>query len=88
MPQITLPPGVLNFSIITVQDICDFSWGHCFGLDGGSGIPNNLKVIEGRGGTFEVWTLNTGGTKVIAKEYYSRCQYCLKYYYAGQVEKT
>ena len=82
----TVPGGILTKDTITVQDTCDFPQGHCFGSDGGTGIPNNTKVPEGRGGTYEVWTLNAQRTKVTVKEYYSKCQYCEKYYYAGNIE--
>ena len=60
---------------------CTSPAGHCFGSDGGSGIPANLKVAPGRGGDHEVWTLSANKNKVEKKEIYSRCQYCLKYSY-------
>ena len=81
-----IPLDIKLIQDIIIQEECDFSQGHCFGSDGGSGIPDNLKVPIGRGGNQEVWTLNLQQTKILAQQYYSRCQYCLKYYYAG--EKT
>ena len=60
---------------------CTSPAGHCFGSDGGSGIPSNLKVASNRGGEQEVWTLSASGNKIEKKEIYERCQYCLKYNY-------
>ena len=65
---------------------CNPGYSHCFGLDGGSGIPQNMKVAEGRGGNQEIWTLSANKNKIDKKEVYSRCQFCQKYIYAG--EKT
>lgn len=58
--------------------LCTHPAGHCFGSDGGSGIPQNLKVAKGRGGTFEVWRLNKPKSKILSKYTAERCQYCLK----------
>ena len=60
---------------------CTHPAGHCYGSDGGSGIPANLKVAPGRGGEQEVWTLSKDGKTVDKKEIYDICQYCLKYAY-------
>ena len=82
---IAIPQDILDSSKIIKQDTCDFPQGHCFGSDGGSGIPKNLQVFKDRGGTFETWTLDAAKIQVLAKQYFSRCQYCLKYVYAGDV---
>lgn len=66
---------------------CNSPAGHCFGSDGGSGIPANLKVAEGRGGEFEVWQLDSNKEVVEKKEIYERCQYCLKYNYVKDKEE-
>ena len=89
---ITLSEGVIDYDNIKnnlildpvtqeVIGLCTHPAGHCYGSDGGSGIPNNLKVAEGRGGDKEVWELNGAKTKVNKKYIYSRCQYCQKYLY-------
>ena len=65
---------------------CDFSQGHCFGSDGGSGIPPDRKVAKGRGGEQEVWTLDKLKEKIEKKEIYERCQYCQKYNYVKDKE--
>ena len=65
---------------------CTSPAGHCFGSDGGSGIPANLKVAPGRGGEQEVWILSTDKNKVEKREVYERCQYCLRYSYSRDVE--
>ena len=64
---------------------CTVPYGHCFGSDGGSGIPKDLKVAEGRGGDQEVWTLNAAKTQILIKATYSRCQYCLKVKYVQDI---
>lgn len=58
---------------------CTHPAGHCFGSDGGSGIPEHLKVTPGRGGEQRVWKLDIVGEKVVEDEWYSKCQYCGKY---------
>ena len=65
---------------------CLAGYSHCFGSDGGSGIPQNMKVAPGRGGDQEVWTLSTNKNKIDKKEIYSRCQFCLKYLYVQDKE--
>src|SRR3990167_3643412 len=92
----TLTPIVVPSDIKTIDKIvlcdngdvsnCTHPAGHCFGSDGGSGIPDNLKVAPGRGGEQEVWTLSTDKTKVDKKEIYNRCQYCQKLHYAKDKE--
>ena len=62
---------------------CLPGYGHCFGSDGGSVIPQNMKVAEGRGGNQEIWTLNAAKSKILKQEIYSKCQFCGKYIYAG-----
>ena len=89
MGKIILPEEILDLDTIKADftDInCTHPAGHCYGSDGGSGIPENLKVPEGQGGNKEVWELNITKTKIITKAIYSKCQYCGKYIYAG--EKT
>ena len=58
---------------------CTSPAGHCFGSDGGTGIPVDLKVLPGRGGTFEAYQLNEIKTAIIKKYKVERCQYCQKY---------
>lgn len=65
---------------------CTHPAGHCFGSNGGSGIPENLKVAEGQGGEFRVQKLSVDKSRIEEDAYYSRCQYCLKYY-NGNEEK-
>mgnify|MGYP001563042721 CR=1 FL=1 len=76
-PKIKLDKDVLDRDSIDVGE-CTHPAGHCFGSDGGSGIPENLKVPTGRGGEKEVWTLDALKEKVEAKEIYLECQYCGK----------
>ena len=61
-------------------------YSHCYGSDGGTGIPINMKVPVGRGGNLGVWELNGAKSKVLNKFVYSKCQYCGKYIYAGKQE--
>lgn len=74
---------IKDITVITEEPLtpCLVGYSHCFGSDGGTGIPANMKVAEGRGGNYEVWTLNAQGTKILKQEIYSRCQYCQKYIY-------
>ena len=66
----------------TIQEgECTHPAGHCFGSDGGSGIPANLKVPEGQGGEFRVQKLSDDKTKIEEDAYYERCQYCGKYHF-------
>ena len=66
---------------------CTHPAGHCFGSDGGSGIPANLKVAEGRGGEQEICKLNAQKTKILTKAVYEKCQYCGKYNYVKDKEE-
>jgi len=81
---VLLPLDVLDFdSIIDMvawDGNCTHPAGHCYGSDGGSGIPENLKVPPGRGGEFEVWQLNKQKTDVLRRLITLRCQYCERYY--------
>ena len=77
MAKVVLPKDILDKETIDTGD-CTHPAGHCYGSDGGSGIPANLKVAEGRGGEVEVWKLSTDKETVETKEVYARCQYCLK----------
>lgn len=80
---------IIPLDIKTIDQIdtseCTHPAGHCFGNDGGSGIPNNQKVSEGQGGEQEVWVLDAAKTKIIKKEMYLRCQYCQKYTYEKDI---
>ena len=89
---ISIPSDILDYDAIKSNLIfdpvtgeetgfCTHPAGHCFGSDGGSGIPANLKVAKGRGGDFEIWKLNAQKNKVLTKQVFGRCQYCLKYNY-------
>lgn len=66
---------------------CTHPAGHCYGSDGGSGVPNNLKVDTGRGGEFRVQKLSVDKLKLEEDAYYNRCQYCLKYSYVESKEE-
>lgn len=86
---ITIPQNILDFDSIIDQiatdDNCTHPAGHCFGSDGGTGIPNSLKVAKGRGGEFEIWQLNKQKTTILRKLRTERCQYCLKYYIFNEI---
>lgn len=86
MAKITLPKDILDKDGIITGD-CTHPAGHCYGSDGGSGIPANLKVAPGRGGDVEVWQLDSLKEVIEKKEIYERCQYCLKLNYAKDKEK-
>ena len=86
MPPISIDKDVIDKDTIMETDNGDVSncthpAGHCFGSDGGSGIPVNLKVPEGRGGEFRVQKLSIDKTKIEEDAYYERCQYCLKFHF-------
>ena len=85
MPLIKIPKDVLDKETIVIGE-CTHPAGHCYGSDGGSGIPANLKVAPGRGGEFEVWTLDAIKEKVEKQEIYERCQYCQKLNYVRDKE--
>ena len=72
-------------SFIIDDEPCSHPAGHCYGSDGGSGIPENLKVATGRGGSEVVWELNNDKSQVLGKYNYLRCQYCMKYRYQDEV---
>lgn len=80
MPPVLIPIGILDASLLDTSG-CTHPAGHCFGSDGGSGIPNNLKVAEGRGGEQEAWRLNASKTQILSRDVYAKCQYCQKYTY-------
>lgn len=67
---------------------CTHPAGHCFGSDGGSGIPENMKVEPGKGGEQEVWTLDPSGNTVLKQEIYEKCQFCGKVNYVGTKEEV
>jgi hypothetical protein len=76
----TLTVDSIKNSLTTSQN-CTHPAGHCFGSDGGSGIPANLKVEPGRGGEVEILKLSDDKTKILNKFIYNKCQYCGKYKY-------
>ena len=84
MAKIVLPKDVLDKADIVLTEKsdevsnCTSPAGHCYGSDGGSGIPENLKVAEGRGGEVEVWQLDSKKEVVEKIEIYNKCQYCGK----------
>lgn len=92
---ITLAKDVLDYDNLKDQLIndpvtgdeigkCTHPAGHCFGSDGGSGIPKELKVEKGRGGEFEVNKLSQDKNNILKKYNSERCQYCLKYFITGE----
>ena len=87
MPKIILPTEIKDYetikSSIIVGGDCTHPAGHCYGSDGGSGIPVNLKVAEGQGGSVEVWQLDAKKEVIESKEIYIKCQYCLKLLFVG-----
>ena len=87
MAKIILDSGVVDKSDIDVSE-CTHPSGHCFGSDGGSGVPDNLKVSSGRGGEKEVWELDAKKEKINKKEIYNQCQFCLKYTYVKDKDET
>ena len=85
---IKLPKDTLDKETLDTGE-CTHPAGHCYGSDGGSGIPENLKVEKGRGGEFEVATLSLDKEIIEKTEIYERCQYCLKFNYSrDKDEKT
>ena len=58
---------------------CTHPAGHCYGNDGGHGIPEHLKVAPGRGGEFLVVETASDKVTVLDESYYNRCQYCQKF---------
>ena len=86
MPPIKIDADAIDKSTIVETDSGDVSncthpAGHCFGSDGGSGIPDNLKVLEGQGGEFRIQKLSDDKTKLEEDAYYERCQYCGKMHF-------
>lgn len=92
---ITLTDGVIEYDSIknalinnlsTRDEVaCTSPAGHCFASDGGTGIPENLKVVKGRGGDFEVWRLSQNKQSILNKYQVSRCQYCMRYLVNGEL---
>lgn len=84
---IKLPENIFEKSKIeenlALDGNCTNPAGHCYGNDGGSGMPEHLKVAPGRGGKVEAWQLDANKTKVLEKINYNKCQFCGKYIYAG-----
>ena len=88
MPAAIIPIGVKTIDEIVLCDDgsvsnCTHPAGHCFGSDGGSGSPENLKVAPGQGGEHEIWTVR--GNTIDRKEIYDTCQYCGKMNYNRDV---
>lgn len=87
---ILLPTNIFDFETIesnlAEDNLCTHPAGHCYGSDGGSGIPDNLKVPKGQGGTIEVWELDALKANILSKANYSKCQYDGSYIYAGETE--
>ena len=77
---ILISSDAIDKKTIEIGD-CAHPAGHCYGSDGGSGIPDNLKVAKDRGGEFRVQELSADKTKLLEDAYYLRCQYCQKYTY-------
>lgn len=86
MAKILIPEEAVDKEFIEVGE-CNHPSGHCYGSDGGSGIPDNLKVEKGRGGEKEVWTLDVKKEKIEKVDIYNQCQYCLKYSYVRGKEE-
>lgn len=82
---VDVPPHVRLVGDITTQRQCDEPQGHCFGADGGSGVPQHRRVVSGRGGSQEVWTLSQDGERITKKEVYLRCQFCQKYVFSKEI---
>lgn len=81
---LTIPPDAIDKDTITETDRGDVSnctsiQGHCYGSEGGTGVPEGLRVREGRGGEYRVQKLSTDRERLEEDAYYVRCQYCLKY---------
>ena len=86
MPIVKIDKDAIDKDTIVLTDNGDVSncthpAGHCFGSDGGSGIPTNLKVPEGQGGEFRVQKLSADKTRIEEDAYYERCQYCGKMHF-------
>lgn len=79
--------GAVDKETIDTSEDCTHPAGHCYGSDGGHGIPENLKVPEGRGGEFRVQALSEDKQAISEDAYYVRCQYCLKYSYVESKEE-
>lgn len=93
MPKLTIEKDAVDKDTILECDKgdvsnCTYPAGHCFGSDGGSGIPLNLKVPTGRGGEFRVQKLSADETKLEEDAIYERCQYCLKYNFSREYQKN
>lgn len=67
---------------------CTHPAGHCYGSDGGSGIPEILKVSKGQGGDKEVWEIDKIKDELLSKAIYSFCQYCNKATYVQETEDS
>jgi hypothetical protein len=63
------------------EDNCTAPQGHCFGSDGGTGIKAKDKVPKKQGGDFKAVTLSVDKQTVQDTNYYSKCQYCGKYFF-------
>ena len=77
MPKITIPSDIKEIKDLDFSE-CTHPAGHCFGSDGGTGIPENLKVPIGRGGEIRAWELDSKREAILQDNWYLICQYCLK----------
>lgn len=86
MPSLKISDDAIDKNTIEVGD-CTHPAGHCYGSDGGSGIPDNLKVPTGRGGEFRVQKLSLDRETLLEDAYYNKCQFCGKYSYVESKEE-
>jgi hypothetical protein len=79
-------PAELPCVSFVVPTIGTITPGHCYASEGGSGLPQRVKVVPlGRGGVFEVWELTVNKQDVLRKMLMLRCQYCQKYLSHGDL---
>lgn len=76
---------MIDKDTITIGE-CTHPAGHCYGNDGGTGVPENMKVTAGQGGDVDVATFSQDKKTILKLEVYSKCQYCLKYSYVQDKE--
>lgn len=71
---------------VALDGNCLPGYSHCFGSDGGSAYPANMRVTPGKGGNQEVHEFEDKKKDKIKKKYiYSQCQFCEKYIYAADI---
>lgn len=86
MPPKEIDKDALDKDTIQIGE-CTHPAGHCYGSDGGSGIPQNQKVPEGQGGEFRVQKLSADKQVLEEDAYYNKCQFCGKYAYVESKEQ-